>query len=70
MLSLHNIFVRYMSIGNKGGWCDQHKISKNKLESAAKIYRQLQLRRKGRPIRSSISDVEAILRCLLTGYFQ
>lgn len=48
ILSLHNIFVRYMSFKNKGGWCETHKVSRSRLESAGKIYRQLQTRRKGR----------------------
>ncbi|KAM3128733.1 hypothetical protein pb186bvf_019145 [Paramecium bursaria] len=69
VLSLHNIFVRYMSFKNKGGWCETHKVSRSRLESAGKIYRQLQTRRKGRQIKSSISDVEAVLRCLISGFF-
>lgn len=39
VLSLHNIFVRYMNIGNKGNWCDTYRVSKHKLESAGKIYK-------------------------------
>lgn len=69
ILSLHNIFVRYMNIGNKGNWCDTYRVSRHKLESAGKIYKQLLRRRKGRPLKSSIADVEAVQRCLVSGYF-
>lgn len=60
VLSFHNIFVRYINLGNKGNWCDTHHISRHRLESATKIYKQLQRKRKGRPLKSSIDDVEAV----------
>ncbi|CAD8122956.1 unnamed protein product [Paramecium sonneborni] len=69
VLSLHNIFVRYMNIGNKGNWCDTYRVSKHKLESAGKIYKQIQKRRKNRQIKSSIQDVEAVQRCFVSGFF-
>jgi len=74
LITLINIYLRYKHIGSRNErkkFCSENNLNENILLNSKRISEQLQkyLKSKGFSLKSSEDDIEAILRCIATGFF-
>jgi len=73
-ITLINIYIRYDHMKNKDAkkrFCQEHGLNEKALQSAQRIYKQLEkyMKKFKVPVVSCDDEPDAIMKCVLSGYF-